>query len=213
MRLRLLICGFVLGMVSAILSGQDFSPEADDEEAETERMMRLWQKYALPGRYHENLEAFVGEWDTTTKIWMEGPENPPMASQATISSVMIFGDRFLQSKMRGSMSFEMRGQVIEVPFEAIGYVGYDNFKQKYVSVWIDSAGTAIYYAEGLPDKSGTVFTYYATMDEWETGQHDKPYKMVDRIVDEDTCVTEMFDLTMAPGETKVMEMVAKRKSP
>ena len=147
----------------------------------------------------------------TTKIWMEGPDEPPNVSHATVWSKAVFGGRFIHTTMKGTMSFEYQGKVIEFPTEAVGYVGYDNFKEKYVSVWIDSNGTAIYYAEGHVDPSGKIFTYYGEMDEWETGQRDKLYKIQTRIVNEDTVIDEMHDLTMADGKTLIFEMVSRRK--
>ncbi len=209
MKFRMLLCGFSLGVVAALLSGELLSaggPRDDDE------MMRLYQKYALPGPFHEKLEFFEGEWDVTTKIWMSGPDAPPAVSTSTVSSKLMFGDRFLQTKMRGTMNLEINGEVMPIPMEAIGYVGYDNFKQKYTSVWIDSHNTGIYYAEGNVDETGKVFTYFGTMDVWEENARDRPYKMVDRIIDENTTVSEMHDL-MLEGQTRIFEMVAKRRQP
>jgi hypothetical protein len=75
---------------------------------------------------------------------------------------------------------------------------------------VHSGGTGIYYAEGTVDETGKVFTYFANYDEWETDRRGVPYKMQDRIIDENTIVTTMYDLTMKPEESKVFEMVSKR---
>lgn len=218
MKLRLLALGFVFGVTTALLSSQvlsgDKSDKAEkaDKGAETKQMMELWKKYALPGDYHQKLEVFAGDWDVTTRIWMEGPGEPPNVSNSTVQSELIFGGRFLRTNMRGMMSLEVEGEMMEFPIEAVGYVGYDNFKQKYVSIWIDSHNTGIYYTEGFVDPTGRIFTYIGTMDEWETGQRDKPYKMVDQVISENRIVSQMHDLTMPEGQTRVFEMVAARKS-
>ena len=95
----------------------------------------------------------------------------------------------------------------EVPIEGIGYRGYDNFKKKYVQFWVDSGGTGIYYSEGTADESGRVVTYFATVDDWHSGERDKPCKMVETIVDEDTVTLVMYDLTMPPGKDRLFEAV------
>jgi hypothetical protein len=173
--------------------------------------MKAWQKYALPGKNHEKLEYLVGKWDVTTKYWMDGPGKPPTESTATTWCRMVFGGRFVQTDLKGMMTLEIDGQMKPMPMEAVGYIGYDNFKEKYVAIWIDSHSTGIYYSEGTADKKGKVFTYFSQLDEWETGRRDVPYKMTDTIVDADTIVTAFHDLTAGPDETLVMEMTSRRR--
>ena len=212
MKLRLLACGFGAGVALSLLSGHVLSqPGPGDDPGEAAKMMRLWQKYATPGEHHKKLDYFVGEWDATTRIWMNGTGQPPTESTAVITYKKIFGGRFLETRMEGTMRFEVEGAMIEVLVSGVGYTGYDNFKKKYVSFWIDNNNTVMYVSEGLLDETGKVFTYYGTMDEWMTGEHDKPFKLVDRIVDENNCVSELHDLSIVPGETKVMEVVGKRR--
>jgi serine/threonine protein kinase len=49
------------------------------------------------------------------------------------------------------------------------------------------------------------------MDEWMTGEHDKPIRYLQRIIDEDSFVEEIHDLAMGSGETKVFELSARRR--
>jgi hypothetical protein len=211
MRIRWIASGFAFGVVMSLLTGPVLSQEAPKQESETERMMKSWQKYALPGKNHEKLEYYVGTWDVTTKFWMDGPDKPPTESTATTWCRMIFGGRFVQSEMKGMMTIEIEGQMVPIPMEAVGYIGYDNFKEKYVAAWIDSHGTGIYHSEGTADKKGKVFTYFSMWDEWETGRRNVPYRMTDTILDADTIVTEFHDMTAAEGETLVMEMTSRRR--
>ena len=48
---------------------------------------------------------------------------------------MILGGRYLEQRYEGTMM----GQ----PFSGIGVTGFDNYKKKFVSTWVDSMGTAI----------------------------------------------------------------------
>ncbi len=173
-------------------------------------MKKGWQLYAFPGPEHEKLEFFEGEWDVTTSMWMEGAPDP-VRSTATLSSTLIFGGRFLQSKMWGTTTFESNGEMVEIPVEGIGYTGYDNFKKKFVGVWIDNHYTGIFYSEGLADPTGKVYTYFGTHDDWQTGAHDKPMKYVDRILDDNTVTSEFYDIS-GPQERKFMEMRSARKT-
>lgn len=208
MRSRMLVLGFALGLVTALVSTGSLvaGPKEDD-------MMRLFRKYAMPGPYHDRLEIFEGEWDVTTKIWMDGPDSPPVESTAVAQNRLIFGGRFLETRAVGEITFEIDGKPEKFPTEAVGYVGYDNYKEKYVSIWIDGHATGIHTAEGTVDASGKVFTYFGISDDWETGTRNRPFKVVDRIIDEDTTVSEVHDLMMKDGQTLVYETTAKRRKP
>jgi hypothetical protein len=214
MRTRWVAFGFAVGVVASLMTGEVLSQEArvNERDAEQERMMKLWEKYALPGPFHEKLQFFVGTWDVTTKYWMEGPEGPPAESKSTMWGRMIYGGRFLETKTRGTMSFEYKGDVVQFPVESVGYIGYDKFKAKYVGIWIDSGSTGIYQAEGTVDETGKVFTYFSMWDEWESGRRNVPYKLVDTIRDENTIVTEFHDLTRPQGKTLLMQMTSRRQA-
>ena len=217
MKLRTLALGFGLGVTMVLLMGEASTGSDNDQAQDTtaasmDQMMKLWQKYALPGEYHKKLEVLEGEWDVTTKIWMEGPDEEPNVSHATVVSRPVLGGRFIHSTMKGTMSFEYQGEVMEFPVEGAGYVGYDNFKEKYVSVWMSTSDTAMYYTEGLVDPTGKIFTYYGRMDDWQSGQRAKPYKIETRIIDENTVVEVVHDLSMPDGKTRLFEMVSKRKN-
>ncbi len=217
MKLRTLALGFGLGVTMVLLMGEatlcsDEAQAQDTTDAEMDQMMKLWEKYALPGEYHKKLEVLEGEWDVTTKIWMEGPDEDPTVSHATVWSKSVLGGRFIHSTMKGTMSFEYQGEIMEFPVEGDGYVGYDNFKEKYVAVWMSTSDTGMYYTEGLVDPTGKIFTYYGRMDDWQSGQRAKPYKMETRIVDENTIVEVFYDLTMPEGKTRMFETVSKRKN-
>ena len=114
---------------------------------------------------------------------------------ATVKSIM--DGRYLLMKAEGPM--------MGMPSEGLGIFGYDNYKKKYVGTWINSLQTAIYIAEGTLDRTGTELNMFFPIDEYLTGEHDKMALERIRIIDEDTWVLEIHDLTIVPGETKVME--------
>lgn len=158
------------------------------ESINAEQLMKLWVEMATPGVPHKRLAQLEGKWKTVTNMWMAGPDAPPVQTKGECERSMILGGRFLQDRHWG----EMFGQ----PFEGLGLTGYNNFKKKYVATWMDTTGTAIYTMEGNWDRTGKILTLYGVMDEYYTGEHDKPVKYVTRIVSEDQFVFEVHDLTL-----------------
>lgn len=155
-----------------------------------------------PAEHHRKLGQFVGHWDTVVRVWLEGPDNPPIQSTGSATIRWALGERFIQEEYTGSF--------LGSNYEGIGFTGYDNFKNMYVSVWLDSQGTAIHTSRGTVDESGKVFYYYGEMDEPLLDVQDRMVKDVSRVVHRDKFIYEMYDLLAGP-EQKVMEIVYTRK--
>jgi hypothetical protein len=162
------------------------------------KMMELWQKLGSPGDMHKKLDYFAGEWTTTTRMWMNGHDAPPTETAGTSSAKWILGGRYIMAEHTGS--------IMGMPMEGLHIIGFDNYKNKFVNVWIDNMNTNMLYSEGLLDMTGDVLICYGAMDEWMTDQHDKAVKYVTRRVDDDTYMFEIHDLGIVPGETKVVEI-------
>lgn len=172
---------------------------APPDEAE---MMKKWEAAATPGPNHKALEPLIGEWDLVTRFWMAGPDGPVMESKGTAKAHWILENRFVHEEVNG----EMMGR----PFHGMGVTGYDNLKKKYVSVWIDNAGTAISTSEGTADAGGKSFTLTGKMDDAMTGEKDKTIKYIIRIVSPEKRVLEMHDLSLGQ-KTKIGEITYTKK--
>jgi len=163
-------------------------------------MMEVYKKLGTPGSPHKVLASMAGSWNTKTKGWME-PNKPPMESKGTCEQKMLFGGRYLQQEYTG----EMMGS----PFTDINLIGYDNHTKKYVSTWIDSMSTGIYYFEGTASADGKTITQESSYDDPVRGP--MVWRSVTRIVDNNTLEYEMY-LTLKRGkEEKMMEMTVTRK--
>jgi len=176
-------------------------PEIDQQE-----MMKLWMKVATPGKPHKLLQSAVGKWTTTSKMWMAGPDGPVTDSKGTAEFTSILGGRFIMH--------QTKGELFGMPYEGLGLMGYDNYKKKYIMSWIDSSGTAMHTAQGTLDRTGKVITFYGTMDEFLTGEHDKAVKYVLRLVDDDKHIFEIHDLGIVDGKkenTMVVQITYDRK--
>lgn len=172
-------------------------------EAEMQAMLQRWQEACTPGPAHEKLSPFVGKWDTVTRVWMAGPDQPPAESKGTSVTSWWDEKRWLQTSSDG----EMMGQ----PERGHGVMGYDNYKKKYVATWVSSSTTALLSMEGGFDQSGKTLILYGLMDEPMTGEHDKVVKYIWRLDNPDRIVFEVHDLPIGETNTKVIEMVYTRK--
>jgi uncharacterized protein DUF1579 len=183
MKSRGILAGLAfLVVVAALAIGADEKKAAPaagkmDEKA----MMEMMAKYSTPGAEHKKLEAFVGTWDTTAKMWMD-PSAPPQESKGTAENKMALGGRFLEQRFEGMFM----GQ----PFTGVGYTGYDIYKQKYVGTWMDTMGTMIMSSTGTADPSGKM-TFTGSVDDPMT-QKKMDFKETITVVDNDHHNFEMW---------------------
>jgi hypothetical protein len=108
---------------------------AMDEAAQ----MAAWEKAATPGAGHRRLEPLAGSWKVRTTLTMT-PGAPPQVSEGSSEHRFVLGGRYLEQRYKGS--------AMGMPFEGIGYTGYDNSRGKYVGTWMDSFGTGIMNSVG-----------------------------------------------------------------
>lgn len=162
-------------------------------------MMETYQKLAMPGQPHKQLANLVGMWTTKIKWWAE-PGKPPMESMGACEQRMLLGGRFLQQECTG----EMMGQA----FSGIGMMGYDNHTKTYVSTWMDSMGTGIYFMEGTASSDGKAIT--------QTGRYNDPIegpmklRSVTTMLDGHTEVFEMYGTGEHGKEMKMLEILYTR---
>ncbi len=133
---------------------QPATPVAADALAKREELSK-------PGAEHLRLHPFVGLWRVKVKIWL-APDSEPIESEAHSQGKWIMASRFINTRYTG----ELNGKV----FTGIGYLGYDNIKKKYVSVWLGSNGTGITTAEGTWDDLDRTLTMDSEYTDPATGK-------------------------------------------
>jgi hypothetical protein len=206
MKRAVMFLGALILVLTLVVSNESFSQEKKKSAKKMpseEEMMKRWQESMTPGAPHKMLEQSVGTWDAEVKMWMKGPTGEPMISKGTSEQKMILGGRYLQQDFTG----EMMGQ----QFIGVGLTGYDNFKKKYVSFWIDNMSTGMSTMDGVLDKDGKSCTMWGKMDDPSTGQKDKKVKYVTRFVDKDTQVFETYDVTSFGDKKPIMVITYTRK--
>jgi hypothetical protein len=191
------LIGFSLMVVVAPAMAED---KKKTGEMDMQAMMETYQKLATPGDPHKQLASMAGSWNTKTTHWME-PDKPSVESIGSCEQKMLLDGRFLQQECTG----EMMGS----PFTGIGVIGYDNYTKKYVSTWMDSMGTGIYFMEGTGSADGKTIT--------QKGGYNDPIegpmmlRGVTKIVDNNTEIFEMYGTGKRGKEMKMMEITYTRK--
>jgi hypothetical protein len=165
-----------------------------------QKIMEIYKKVGTPGEPHKMLAKLEGSWTTRTRGWME-PDKPPVVSTGTCEQKLVLDGHYLQQVYTGDM--------MGVPFTGINLLGYNNHTGKYVSVWLDSMSTAIYYFEGTASADGRTITQKCSYDDPVRGP--SVWRSVTRIRDKNTLEFEMFIAPKGDKEEKMMEMTVARK--
>lgn len=170
----------------------------------TEADMQACMAAGMPGPMHQHLAKAVGTWAGTSTSWM-APGMPPMTSSCTSTITMEMDGRYTRCEFRG----EMPGMG---PFHGLGYNGYDNVSQKFVSTWIDNHSSGIMNGQGSLSPDGKTLTWNF---QYNCPITKKPTTMreVERYTNDDTMTLEMFGPDPKSGkEFQMMKLELKRQS-
>jgi hypothetical protein len=192
---------FCVNTIAADQPSDSADKNASSKPAAPDMDEKKWMEAATPGPAHKALEAFVGDWDVASKWWWT-PDAPPAESKGVSKVRAILGGRFVQE--------DHDGQFMGKPYKGLGVTGYDNFKKKYVTFWIDDSGTGMFTTEGAASGDGKEFTLMGKMDDPASGEKDKPVKCIIRLVSSDKRIMEMHDLSRG-DRSKEAEMTYTRK--
>jgi hypothetical protein len=163
-----------LFLISATLISLSSFAQSGDEKA--------WMDFMTPGQQHKMLAKDDGKWNEEITFYM-APGAPPTIAKATCVNEMILGGRYQKSTHTG----EMMG----MPFEGIGTIGYDNGRKIWFSTWIDNMGTGMMYAEGKYDDTKKMVEFKGTSTDPATGKAMK-YRQTFRAIDNDHQEMELF---------------------
>jgi len=194
---KILTLGCAFALCASALFADDTKKAADDMQ---KAQMEAWMKASTPGDAHKKLDHMVGTWDVTVKSWM-APGAPPMESTGTAENTWVLGKRWVQESFHGSF--------MGMPFEGIGYTGYDNVKQQYVGTWMDNMSTAVMMSSGKSG-SGNTYEFTSSMDDPMTG---KPSPVNEKVTftDADHHSLEMWGAGPDGKMFKMMEIAYSRK--
>src|SRR5690349_18672842 len=119
------------------------------QRKETQSALDIYADLATPGAPHKLLARMAGTWSMKGSCRME-PGGDWIEHTGISVQRSILDGRFLQQ--------DFKGEMLGISFSGVGYTGYDNHKEKYVSTWLDSFGTGIYNFEGTGSADGSTIT-------------------------------------------------------
>ena len=201
---RFLLLAVLITGVNIIVIQALPSIVADQEmSAQDKKMMDQMMKYGTPGKSHEFLKKYVGDWDVDISTWPM-PGAPAQTSKGTMKNQLIFDGRYVKCDFEGAMS--------GMSFSGFEVIGYDLFKKMYTTFWIDSMSSAFLTTSGTLDMTGNVLTETGTSpDPMTDGKTAQKFRNVTTFMGDGKYKFEMF-MVMPDGKaTKGMELVCTRK--
>jgi Protein of unknown function (DUF1579) len=113
---------------------------------------------ARPNANHNLLGELAGTWNYLLKISM-GPNKPPVETNGVVVRQPIMGGRYFLADFDVEMLPGADGKLEKANFKGKSIEGYDNVKEKFISIWIDNASTGPTIFEGSYDPASRTFTY------------------------------------------------------
>jgi hypothetical protein len=140
-----------------------------------------------------------GPWSASISFWA-APGSPAEVSQGVSERKLIMGGRYLLEMFTGETPWG--------PFEGMGLTGFDNIKQQFVAVWIDSMSTGVMTSESTEITDGQI-VFKGRSPEPMSGTY-ITMRSVETRVDDDTYRFEIFMPLSGGDEFKSMEIVYTR---
>src|SRR3970282_1261509 len=172
-----------------------FQSLAQDGE-QMDPQMQAWMEYMTPGEMHKMLQKSDGTWHTKITMWMAAGTEA-MMSEGTTMNEMILGGRYQKSTHKGEM--------MDMPFEGMNLLAFDNATEQFYSVWIDNMGTGMMLAKGKFDEASKKVDMKGTFVDPMDGK-EKPFRQTFEIVDETNHLFDMFMNDESGNEFKCMHI-------
>ena len=202
MKLRRLLCGFLVGAVTILLSSQVVSLAGDPSKLSDPELLEAMKKAARAGDYHENLKTIRGDYQQTFK-WWRSAGTEPHESTSRSSTDRILNGRFLTQKARGTW--------LESGFEGLATIGYDNGTQEYVLTWMDTLSTRMLVSRGTCNDAGNVLTLRGEYFD-PIAENTRKVKIILEILNrKGETLLEVYDVTSGDPGFKFLEVNSTRR--
>ena len=164
-----------------------------------EAAMAAMQQLGSPGEAHKALKPLAGRWIYAAQ-WWTSPEAAPQSMTGTATNTLIFGGRFLRQEIRGE------AEEGRPPFKGLGFVGYDNMRKEYQSVWFDNMITGMMWGTGQFDATTRTMTDQGDFSCPITGETHRHFRTTWRVIDQNHNKYENYMSTPDGREFKSMEI-------
>lgn len=194
--------------VSAVTAPVSAPAAGAPSAADMQKMMAQMMELAKTNENHKLLASLDGNWDYTTKMWMD-PNAKPQESKGTAVRKSILDGRYVAMDVTGKMQMPgPDGKTMDMTFKGHSMEGYDNVKKKFIGAWMDNMGTGIVMSEGDYDAATKTFTYTGEM-EMMPGMKQK-FREVLKLTDKSHMSFEWYE-DRGGKEVKTMEINYTRK--
>lgn len=174
---------------------------ADPAPTPDAAMMEKMKQVGMPGPNHKILEPLAGTWKASVKMWMQ-PGAKAEESTGTSNNTWIHGGRFLKQEYEGMWA----GQ----SFEGLGYMGYDNLREEFQSIWLDNMMTGIMKNSGTYDPKTKTISSSGTFSCPMTGEKERWFRTELKIVSNDKHTYTSYGKDPSGKEFKEMEITYTR---
>lgn len=152
-----------------------------------------------PNEHHKALEPLVGKWTYAMQWWM-APNAAPEAMTGTSENSFTMGGRFLKQKVKGD-------PIPDHPaFEGLSFIGYDNLRKEYRSIWLDNMSTSMAQGTGQYDAATKTLMLQGDFSCPMTGETHRWYRDALTLVDADHSTYVSYSKTPEGKEYKAMEI-------
>ncbi len=146
-----------------------------------DRAMTAWHKAMTPAAAHQRLDPIVGKFRARSQFWA-GVGAPPESGEGESDHLWVLGGRFIEQRYRG--------KIADMPFEGIGFTGFDNVQRKYVGSWIDTMGTGMMNSLGVGQPTNGEIAFVSEIHE-PTGRR-QTFRSIIRIANGDRHSYELW---------------------
>jgi hypothetical protein len=201
MRTKVLMALALLVVCTSLVAQEAKKDAPADQQKMMEAMMEAMMKAMMPGDAQKLLNDMVGTFDVKVTAWMM-PGQPPTGGSGTAVSTWIMDGRYVQQKFSGKF--------MGMPFEGLGYTGYDNVKKSYWSTWVDNMGTGVMTSTGSTSDGGKTWKFQSSMPDPMTGK-DTPEESQLTVTDHNHYTMSMWSPGPDGKMMKMMEIAYTRK--
>ena len=198
---KTVLFGASLLLVCASLSLAEEPKKMPQPSADEKAAMEAMMKAATPGDMHKKLSAMVGTFDVKVTMW-NAPGQEPAVSTGTSENSWVLGGRYVEQKFNGNF--------MGMPFDGIGYTGYDNIKKQYVGTWMDNFSTQVMMSSGNSSADGKTYEFTSSMSDPMSGKS-MPVQEKVTVLDGDHHTMEMWGPAPDGKMYKMMEITYTRK--
>lgn len=172
-------------LIAVLLTTVCFLSQA--KEVDMQAFKQQMQKLTQTGPEHAALTSLLGDWDVTFEMVMPGA--PKQVSQGSATVEWVIPGRWVGQRLTGKLFGNS--------YESYSLHGYDSYAKNYVTTTVSSMDNAMNTTRGLKvDDDDSVKVEYGVLNEYLTGELNKPYKTVTKLESDDKMTVELWDLSI-----------------